>query len=80
MLIVDTGKAVNRLGRAPARPGARGRAADGGWRIVKRRCGTGFLCAAFGVGLLAATLCPPQLMLVLVAAALVILGCSRAKN
>ena len=47
---------------------------------VKRKCSTGLYCAAFGVGLLAATICPPQLMLVLVAAALVLVGCSKARN
>lgn len=66
MLIVDTGNAV--MSRR------------GMMLVMKRRCGTGFLCAAFGVGLLAATICPPQLMLVLVAAALVVVGCSRARS
>ena len=66
MLIVDTGTTV--IGRR------------GMTFVMKRRCGTGFLCAAFGVGLLAATVCPPQLMLVLVAAALVVVGCSKARG
>ena len=47
---------------------------------VKRKCSTGLFCAAFGVGLLAATICPPQLMLVVVAAALVVVGCWRSMS
>lgn len=45
-----------------------------------RRCNNGLCFAAFGAGLLIATLCPAQLILVLVAAALVLLGVSLVKN
>jgi hypothetical protein len=44
------------------------------------RCCTGGYCAAFGIGLLIATLCPPKLILVLVAAALVLTGVSLVKK
>lgn len=46
---------------------------------MKHKSCTGIYCAAFGVGLLAAIVCPPRLMLVLVAAALVVVGLSRCK-
>ena len=39
--------------------------------------GAGGCCAAFGVGLLVATVFPPEFMLIFAAAALVVLGCSR---
>lgn len=46
---------------------------------MKRGSGTGVLFAAFGAGLLTATLCPPKLMLIVVAAALVVMGCVRVE-
>ncbi len=47
---------------------------------MKHRAGSGLVFAAFGIGLLAAIICPPRIMLVLVAAALVVMGCARAKH
>lgn len=44
-----------------------------------RRC-TGLPFVAFGVGLLAAVICPTKLLLVLAAAALVLLGCCCMKS
>ena len=46
----------------------------------RRCCGAGSYCAAFGAGLLVATLCPPKLILIFVAAALVPTGVSLVKN
>ena len=49
--------------------------------VFMRRCNSGGLCfAAFGAGLLVASLCPAQLILVLAAAALVLLGVSLVRN
>ncbi len=45
-----------------------------------RRCPLGGCCAAFGMGLLVATVCPPELILVFAAAALVLFGCSRVRG
>ncbi len=47
---------------------------------MRRKSGIGSCAAAFGAGLLVAMICPPKLMLVLAAAALVVMGCSRLKN
>lgn len=41
---------------------------------------TGSCCAAFGAGLLIATICPTKFVLVLVAVALIVAGCSCAKK
>ncbi|MBQ6706867.1 MAG: hypothetical protein IJN07_05120 [Clostridia bacterium] len=41
---------------------------------------TGAGCAAFGAGLLIATICPTKFVLVLVAIALIAAGCSCAKK
>ncbi len=49
---------------------------------MKRRSrrGSGVFFFAFGAGLLTATLCPPKVMLILAAIALVLMGCSYGKN
>lgn len=39
----------------------------------------GIAGVAFGAGLLAATFCPPQLILVLAAVALILIGCARIR-
>lgn len=48
---------------------------------MKRHGGScaGIGCAAFGAGMLAATIFPPEWMLILAAAALVLVGCTRVK-
>ncbi len=53
---------------------------DGVFMKCRRDNCTGGYCAAFGVGLLIATLCPPKLILILVAAALVLTGVSLVKK
>ena len=47
---------------------------------MKHGNGAGACFAAFGAGLLVAMICPTKLLLVLVAASLVLMGCSRAKR
>ena len=49
---------------------------------MRKRGGTGAggCCAAFGVGLLVATVFPPEFILIFAAAALVLLGCSRVRS
>lgn len=51
---------------------------DTGMKRKDRSC-VGCCCAAFGVGLLTAAVCPTQLVLFFAAVALVLLGCSRAR-
>ena len=46
---------------------------------VKKRSCTGAVCAAFGTGLLTATILPTKFVLVLVAVALIVAGCSCNK-
>ncbi len=47
---------------------------------MRNTCKTGVTCAAFGVGLLAATILPSKCVLVLVALALIVAGCSCSKK
>lgn len=47
---------------------------------MRNACKTGVTCAAFGAGLLTATILPTKFVLVLVAVALIITGCSCAKK
>lgn len=47
---------------------------------MRRSCKAGAVCAAFGIGLLSATVLPSKCVLVLVALALVLTGCSCAKK
>ena len=50
---------------------------------ARRKSGSCAWCgfaAAFGAGMLIAMVCPPKLMLVLAAAALVVMGCSKLKK
>lgn len=51
---------------------------EGGF-AVKRACRVGATCTAFGIGLLTATILPAKCVLVLVALALVLSGCSALK-
>ncbi len=44
------------------------------------RSHVGSCCAAFGAGLLVATLCPSKLLLFILAAALVVLGCAFGRR
>ncbi len=45
----------------------------------KKWYAAGGYCAAFGAGLLIATVFPPECILIFAAAALVFLGCSRVR-
>ena len=70
---------IVRQGKAPTAISRKGRC----FFMTRRRntgFGCGFTCAAFGAGLLAATICPTELLLVLAAVALVVLGCTRCKS
>ena len=50
-----------------------------GERAMKRVCKSSAVCVTFGLGLLAATVLPAKCVLVLVALALVLVGCSCVK-
>lgn len=58
----------------------RGKGMIADMRRDSRGCCVGWCCAAFGVGLLTAVIFPLEVILVLVAAALVLLGCSRVRS
>ncbi len=47
---------------------------------MTRTCKTGVTCVAFGAGLLAATILPTKCVLVLLAFALISVGCSCSKK
>ncbi len=47
---------------------------------MSKKCGIGTCCAAFGAGLLVATIFPSKFIMFILAAALVILGCACARR
>lgn len=47
---------------------------------MRNACKTGFTCAAFGAGLLTATILPTKLVFVMAAVALIVTGCSCSKK
>ena len=48
-------------------------------RVCKNRTGVGVVAAAFGAGLLVATVLPVKVTLFVLAAALILLGCSSRR-